>query len=198
MTASKKPYVYRRAEDLGIPVVDATGHVHVVVTDNDVVNAKKANSKHCALARASLRIPGVNAAYFFRSVAFLEFEDRMVRFALPPSVQKEIVSFDRAQIFDAGKYQLSPMSPSSAPDVQRRYRKRHERKAKAAQRAAKRPLATKEWFKAAMDDVVNRHIGDRTVSGIRSATAPVPLPSKSPKQRYVHRTQYIRDLREPE
>ena len=107
-----KPYVYGRADDLGIPVVDAKERVFVAVTANDVINAKKADSRHCALARAALRLPGVNAAYFFRSRAFLEYADKMVKFTLPSSVEKEIVSFDRAQIFAPGAYQLSPIEPS--------------------------------------------------------------------------------------
>ena len=56
-TAMKKssgyrPYVYRRADELGIPVADATARQKVIVTTSDVVSAKKASSKHCALARS--------------------------------------------------------------------------------------------------------------------------------------------------
>jgi hypothetical protein len=103
-----RPYVYHRADDLGIPVVDATDRMLILVTDDDVVRAKKMDSKHCALARASMRLPNVHAAYFFRSTAFLEYANRIVRFKLPASVQKEIVSFDRAQIMASGVFQLTP------------------------------------------------------------------------------------------
>jgi hypothetical protein len=109
----KNTYIYKRAEDLGISVVDAKDRAFVGVTADDVLSARKANSKHCALARASLRLPDVHAAYFFRRTAFLEYEDRILRFALPVSVQKEIVTFDRAQIFAPGVYQLSPPSPAN-------------------------------------------------------------------------------------
>ncbi len=47
-----KPYVYKRAEELGIPITEGKERVFIAVTDDDVVRAKKANSKHCALARA--------------------------------------------------------------------------------------------------------------------------------------------------
>lgn len=209
-----KPYVYKRAEDLGIPIVEGKNRTLVTVTDSDVVNAKKANSKHCALARASLRLPGVVAAYFFRKTAFLEFKDQMVRYLLPGSVQKEIVSFDRAQIFASGIYQLTPPPPSSTLAGKTKDNKRRRRKAKAAER--KRGLADaiakissqeqstpstpeQRAFDATVGKPaksVSKHIGDRTVSGIKRADAPEPLPSRSPT-RYVHRTQYVRDLREP-
>ncbi len=213
-----KPYVYKRAEDLGIPVQDSKEHVKVVVTMSDVVLAKKANSKHCALARATMRLPGVNAAYFFQSCAFIEYPNAMVKYQLPASAQKEIVSFDRAGVFAEGTYQLSPISPKKTVAQRAKYdRKRN--KARRAMNAAvksssakpskamtardqKRFLAAQ---KAAMgpDDfakkvasVLSTHLGQRTVTGIKRADAPEPLPGRAPS-RYVHRTQYVRDLREP-
>lgn len=208
------PYVYKRADDLGIPVVEATERELVVVTDSDVVNAKKANSKHCALARASLRLPGVVAAYFFRTSAFLEYDDRLERFQLPISVQKEIVSFDRAQVFAAGVYQLSPPPPSSVAGASSERKRRGRRQAKKEARAQERArpsiaivasqdkpndLPEQREFDAKLSRLLAsqaKHVGGRVVSGIKSSKAPDPLPSKAPT-RYVHRTQYVRDLKEP-
>ena len=104
-------YVTDRAKQLQIPIVDGDKPLVVAVTRHDVVNALKSNSRRCALARASEQIPGVLHGYFFRTMAYLEHRDRMVRYILPPSVQKEIVSFDRAQIFAEGIYQLTPPEP---------------------------------------------------------------------------------------
>lgn len=197
-----KPYVYKRAEDLGIPVQDGTGHIKVVVTDDDIVRAKKANSQHCALARAALRLPRVNAAYFFRSVAFIEYPTAMIKYSLPPSVQKEIVSFDRGGIFAAGVYQLSPMPPSNTrPALDKRNKRlRKERKRAAAERrptpSPSPDLTSRSGFEAAVIGVINKHKGGRSVSGIKRANAPEPLPNRAPSK-YVHRTQYVRDLREP-
>lgn len=212
-----KPYVYKRADDLGIPVVESKQRLLVTVTDEDVIKAKKADSKHCALARASMRLPHVNAAYFFRSLAFLEYEDKMVKFLLPQSVQREIVSFDRAAIMASGVYQLSPIPKSLTRkalatyerkvDKPRRKKRRMERLARqkispevlalvSAQDPANDTPEQRE-FDNRVATIVNRHVGDRTVSGIRSARAPEPLPETSPKIRYVHRTQYVRDLKEP-
>lgn len=123
-----KCYVQERAEDLGLPMIDGKTPVRLVVTASDVIDAKKANSKHCAFARAALRLPGVAAAYFFRTTAYLEYHDRMVRFLLPSSAQKEIVSFDRAQIMATGAYQLTPPGATRDRSVVRAYNK--ERNAK--------------------------------------------------------------------
>jgi predicted DNA-binding transcriptional regulator AlpA len=132
-------YVTKRAKELGIPVIEARVPVRVTVTNQDVVSATKKSSKQCALARASARLPEVKAGYFFRTTAYLEYRDKMIRYSLPTSVQKEIVSFDRARLFAPGTYQLSPTStatsqikalaknsaePSKRPASRRRTRKK--------------------------------------------------------------------------
>ncbi len=221
-----KPYVYKRAEDLGIPVLEGKERVFLAVTKDDVVNAKKKNSEHCALARAALRIPGVNAAFVFRKTAFLEYDDKMLRFHLPHSTQKEIVSFDRAQIFAEGVYQLTPPAPS-ATRKGKNASDRARRSGKTKPKPAPRPITVREraglteaiakiaetepqaadtpehrqfaallGSKAKQTADKTRHAGRRSVTGIKSSKAPEPLPGKAPT-RYVHRTQYIRDLREP-
>jgi hypothetical protein len=208
-----KPYIYKRADDLGIPVVDATAHQVVTVTSNDIVKAKAANSKHCALARSALRVPGVVAAYFFRSAAFLEFPDRMVRYILPMSVQKEIVSFDRAGIMASGIYRLSPIPVSqnrAALDARSKTDKKKRRRAKKERAAAEvsdaiAKLAAQEIaqdtpeqreFEARIGALESAHVGGRTVAGIKGRRAPEPIARIAPT-RYVHRTAYIRDQREP-
>lgn len=198
-----KLFVYQRAEDLGIPVQDANDRVLVTVTNHDVVNAKKANSKHCALARASLRLPEVNAAYFFRCTAYLEFKDRMVRFELPNSVQKEIVSFDRARMFAPGVYQLTPPSPSRSPADAAKYRKKRKAQIKRAEvvrsRLAKLPAdLTAKIAKIAAADPVNaspeQKEFERRINGIVDPNAPLPLKTR---KSHHHRTQYVRGMSEP-
>jgi hypothetical protein len=179
------------------------------VTDDDVVSSKKANSKHCALARAALRLPKVNAAYFFRSTAFLEYEDKMLRFNLPESVRREIVSFDRAQIFASGVYALAPMPPTMTRKAQNKYdrTKRKQRKAtarvspeaisKIAAGEPKNDTPEQREFNNRIATIENLNAGTRTVSGAKGSKAPEPLGLGSPGKRYVHRTQYVRDLKEP-
>ena len=201
--ATKKPYVYRRAEQLGLRVVEGKDRKIVVVTDDDVVNAKKANSKHCALARAAVRLPDVNAAYVFRSMAYLEYGDRMERYSLPVSVQKEIVSFDRAGIFASGAYQLSPIPKSLTRSAMRKsWRARNPKTTAPASSpppltgTPRDPVGSQAAFDARVAGIIGPHAGGRSVSGVVKPTAPTPLQRRTPT-RYVHRTQYIRDVREP-
>lgn len=202
-----KCYVQKRAEEIGLPIVDGGAPVMVAVTEHDVVNAKKANSKHCALARASLRVVGVAAAYFFRTTAYLEYQDRMVRYSLPPSVQKEIVSFDRARMFAPGVYQLTPPSAARARPVtraayqqrvkrQRIEAKRSRRETQSSESASKRALGAKiEQIaaRAPANDSPEQREFDRRISGIVGGNAPLALRPK----RHLHRTQYVRNTNEP-
>lgn len=196
-----KNYVYKRAEDLGLPIEDSASTVLVTVTHSDIVNAKKLDSKHCALSRAALRSPGVVAAYFFLKTAFLEYKDKIVRFVLPASVQKEIVSFDRAQIMAPGIYQMSAVPPALAPKATKRHRtkkKQERRKTMAASAAAQRRELT-----AKIERIAERTKAEVTpemvqfnarIAGIMAKDAPTPL--VSPRKHY-HRTQYVRTLEEP-
>lgn len=163
-----KNYVYQRAEDLGLPIMDSTSPVLVTVTHNDVINAKK-----------------------------------MVRFSLPPSVQKEIVSFDRAQMFASGVYQLSAISPADTPARAKRHRAKKKREEVArAKRLRESVAAQRREIAAKIERVAAATKADVTpdfvefnerVAGILSASAPTPLTS----ERHYHRSQYVRTLVEP-
>lgn len=127
-------YIEKRAQDLNKPIVDATDPLALEVKPIDVVRASEANSKCCAYVRACEReVPGVEAAFFFRTTAYLEFNDKIVRYRLPESVQKEIVAFDRHRSMEPGLYQLSPMAPSKTVQASRK-RNARRKKTQAAQR----------------------------------------------------------------
>jgi len=101
--------ITKRAIGLGLKMCDAKKPLAVIVTAVDIKKAKAKDPRHCAFANACKRINGnVLAAYFFRSTAWLEYDDKMVRYILPPSVQKEIVAFDRGGLTAPGTFQLSP------------------------------------------------------------------------------------------
>lgn len=216
-----RPYVYQRADDLGIPIVDSKERRFLAVTSVDVILAKKANSKLCALSRAAMRLPGVAAAYFFRTNAFLEYKDRMVRFQLPASVQKEIVSFDRSQIFAAGVYQISPISPSSQRRAKQKaassrriraegVRPENAKFGKRTQPRSERKIAVKETasLAAAIERIeasepkidtpeakqFHALMGRRT-HGAVSKKAATPLLSS---RNFTRRAQYVRDMHEPD
>ena len=118
-------YVTKYAKERGLKVVDATKALVVQLSAVDIKQAKSKNSKECAFARACRKQKGVKAAYFFRTAAYLEYENRLVRYLLPPSVQKEVVSFDRAHVMAPGEYQISPpLKGSTMENVRKRGMKR--------------------------------------------------------------------------
>jgi len=108
-----KTFITKRAAEQNLKIVEARAPLTVEVDKGDIKKALKKNARCCAFARAAKRgQPEIKNAYFFRCTAYLEYADRMVRYHLPPSVQKEIVSFDRAKIMAPGTYQLSPKTKS--------------------------------------------------------------------------------------
>lgn len=120
----KSPAV-EHAKVSGKPIIDATGPAILCVNSKDVSGSTAKDPTNCALARAVKRnYKTVLNAYFFRSVCWLEYEDKMVRYALPVSVQKEIVAFDRSQRMEPGNYRLRPPQPSARREnIKKRSRK---------------------------------------------------------------------------
>src|SRR5262245_18633169 len=108
-------YVHERAKKLGLPIIEATEPVFIGVAADDIRKAKMKNSKCCAFSRAAQKEPGVRAAYFFRSIAFIEYPDRIIRYALPASARTELLSFDRSGVMAPGEYRLAP--PPKSPTI---------------------------------------------------------------------------------
>jgi len=102
------------AEEQGLPIVDAKKHLEVVLTSRDIRHSSMKDPTSCAFARACNRREEVVAAYFFLTTAYLQFEDRIERYMLPPSMRAEIVAFDRGgpSAMEAGIYRLSPIRKS--------------------------------------------------------------------------------------
>jgi len=172
-------YVHDIARQKRIPVVDATAPIIIGVAVDDIKKAKAKNSKCCAFARAAQHEPGVVAAYFFRSMAFLEYPDRMVRYALPADARTEIVSFDRAGVMAPGEYRLAPIPKSQKLESLRQYdRKKRRSKSKTA---AKRSTPLIEH------------------AGLVRADSGVPPTPGAPQIARRVRTEpkYMRDLSEP-
>ena len=105
-------YVTKMAKEKNLKVVDAAAPLELEVSGRDISLAEQKNSKCCAFARAAKRQHECKGAYFFRTAAWLEYAKKIVRYVLPPSMQKEIVSFDRAGVMTPGIYQMSKPSGS--------------------------------------------------------------------------------------
>lgn len=145
-------YVTKRAKELGLKKIEAKKPLKIELLQKDIDKAERKNSKCCAFACATMRTYPVKAAYFFRSSAWLEYADKLVRYSLPPSVQKEIVSFDRSKIMAPGIYQLSAVTKTRTSKGRAAYakavdqRKRHDRGNGAKRKILHRTTGVRSMF----------------------------------------------------
>jgi len=149
-------WITKRGNELGLKMEDARADLKIEVKDSDVKGALQRNAKECAFAVACKRTKKAKAAYFFRSTAWLEHDGKLVRYLLPSSVQKEIVSFDRAGIMSAGVYK------SSAPRKSQTFKEKAKRSAKSPNRhkpsngKIKRKLIHRTQFIRTLDEPIAR------------------------------------------
>jgi hypothetical protein len=119
---------------LNLPKVEATKPLLIELLPEDIKASTRNNPAKCAFSTACRRSSkGVVGAYFYRTTAWLQYRDRLVRYVLPISVQKEIVAFDRAKKPDPGSYQINPPSPANRLSAvrARRLESRHDYPKKA-------------------------------------------------------------------
>jgi hypothetical protein len=128
--------ITRLAAEKNLRNVEATQPMVIEVNQDDVRFAIRKDPTNCAFSVACRRSDKrIIAAYFFRSVAWLQYPKKLVRYHLPHSMQKEIVSFDRSKKMDPGTYQLTPPCPSGTLAA---VRKRAKVGRKASPRKAQR------------------------------------------------------------
>lgn len=87
-------------------VSDADDDAFVEVTHADVKASSKKDHNGCAMAVAAKRQFHATGMVVSPTTAYVVKHDKAIRFQLPPSVQKEIVSFDRGGGFAEGNYEL--------------------------------------------------------------------------------------------
>jgi len=93
-------------------VVDANRNARIEVTKADEKAAAKKSHKTCAMAVACKRKFHLDGVIISAATAYLVKGTQARRFTLPPSVAKEVVSFDRGGGFEPGEYELSRVEPS--------------------------------------------------------------------------------------
>lgn len=123
-----------------LELVHARAPLALEVTLGDIRSSTQKDPANCAFSCAVKRGLGATAAYFMRSVAYIEYQDRVVQYNMPGSMQKEIVAFDRAKAMEPGVYQLAPLADSKRNQKRRKKRRRSRR---AGTQSAK-PRATKK------------------------------------------------------
>lgn len=117
--------ITKLAKELKLPKVDAKEPLKLEVKPIDIERADLKNPQACAFSRACKRTHPVKKAFFFRSTAWLQYPDKLVRYLLPPSMQKEIVAFDRNRTMEPGLYQLTaPAKSQTMKAIHKRSKKR--------------------------------------------------------------------------
>jgi hypothetical protein len=98
----------------GVPVVDAETPVTIHITHADCARGAKKDPTRCAAALALKRATNCDETRVHMACTYLRFGNRWLRYATPPSLKAEIISFDRGGGFYPGDFRLHPM-----PAVQR-------------------------------------------------------------------------------
>jgi len=93
-------------------VIDATTPLHITVSKRDVSGATPKKPEDCAMARACKRLRHADGAIIRPSRAYIIRGNTAIRYAVPPSVGREIVVFDRHSDFKPGDYHLSAITKS--------------------------------------------------------------------------------------
>lgn len=91
--------------------VDADKPIQIEVLPEDVKQSTRKNHRACAMAVACKRSMHLDGIIVSVKVAWLIKGKKATRYTIPPSVSREITSFDRGAGFMPGTYQLS--RPSS-------------------------------------------------------------------------------------
>lgn len=127
--------------------IDATGSLFLEVTQGDIDKSTRKNPTCCAFAKATERvIPGVKSVYFFRTAAWIEYDDRLIRYILPQNVQDGIKRFDQGGQMHPGVYRLATPSKSHTLRANRARQKNRTRKSPRGSTGAKRPVAVAQPF----------------------------------------------------
>jgi hypothetical protein len=87
-------------------VKDAEEEAHIQVTTRDNQHAKVKNHTSCAMAVACKRAYQADGVIISISVAYIIKNGVAIRFRLPESIAREVVSFDRKGGFAPGEYKM--------------------------------------------------------------------------------------------
>lgn len=89
-------------------VVDAKRARRIEVAASDLKRATVKSHKACAMAVACKRKLSLDGVIMGRKTAYLIRGKKATRYAVPESVAREIIAFDRGATFEPGIYRLVP------------------------------------------------------------------------------------------
>lgn len=100
------------AKSLDKPIEDANEPLKITLTKADIKNGVPMDQRACAFAKGICRQEYAANAWVGISQAFVEWTDVVLRYDVPQSVARELVSFDRSHLAEVGEFHLSPPYPS--------------------------------------------------------------------------------------
>jgi hypothetical protein len=102
----------------GKDIRDATESVTINIRQRDIIGAEASNGSECVAARCTLRALDANAVYFYRSKAYVQWDDEGVieRYQLSTPLIRNVVEVldDPHRSNDEilpGRYELKPPPP---------------------------------------------------------------------------------------
>ena len=93
----------------GMPLVDADKPVTIHITEADCERGSKKDPRRCAAALALNRDTACDESRVHLACTYLRFGDKWLRYATPPALKAEIISFDSGGGFYPGAFRLHPM-----------------------------------------------------------------------------------------
>jgi hypothetical protein len=100
-------------------VIDAKEPIEIEVTKRDSNSAAVKNHKQCAFAVACKRKSHADGVIISIATAYIIKDKTATRYKVPPSVSREIVSFDRQAGFAEGEYRLVPCTKAQRLGAER-------------------------------------------------------------------------------
>jgi hypothetical protein len=171
----------------GKPVFDADKVVAVHITAEDCARGSKKDPEKCAVALALSRIPQCDESRVHLGCTYLRFGDKWLRYATPPSLKAEIISFDRGGGFYPGDFRLHPM-PEALRLKPAKQKSAPARRRTVANAAEKVKVENKKGEPRVFHRVLgvrDRAIRKVDASGQKAASGPATNRSKKPQERLI-------------
>lgn len=115
----------------GLPVVDATESLRIVVNKSDIARARRLDPNNCVFAQACRRLYDSHAVLVLRKTAYVELPDdsgrRVVnRFIISENTSEKIVTFDKTGEAPEGGFLFNAPTASKTMDAERKYALKHK------------------------------------------------------------------------
>lgn len=135
----------------GLPVVDATESLRILVNREDIKRAKRLDPNNCVFAQACRRLFNSHAVLFLRRYAYVELPDeknvRMVfRYVIPNATVDKIVHFDKTGEAAEGGFILNAPPKSMTIGAHRAYSRRYAKEVASGKRVPQQGVRRKNRF----------------------------------------------------